>query len=194
MGTDKIRLQLNGRPLLACVVDTLLGVLDDVVVCVADHEQLVGIDLPDDVRVAVDDPAGHGPLAGLASGLRAARHDTVFACAADLPLLDAHTVGVLCDLLDQPGRTRLPDAVIPLVDDRLQVLHAAYRRTALAHVEQVLAAGHRALRDLARELEREGQVLIVDEQALETLGAHRASFTNVNTPADLVAALSARRA
>jgi len=76
------------------------------------------------------------PLAGLAAGLRAARHETVFACAADMPFAaDAALVDALISALAEH------DAVLPAAGGVLQPLCAVWRRDpCLAAAEELLLA------------------------------------------------------
>jgi molybdenum cofactor guanylyltransferase len=81
-----------------------------------------------------DASAAQTPLAGLAAGLRAARHQLVFACAADMPfapdepLVDALTAALA-------GH----DAVVPEAGGSLQPLCAMWRRDpCLAAADELL--------------------------------------------------------
>ena len=85
-----------------------------------------------------DASAAQTPLAGLAAGLRAARHEVVFACAADMPfapdepLVDALTAAIAgCD------------AVVPEAGGSLQPLCAMWRRNPCLPAAEELLLGDR---------------------------------------------------
>lgn len=80
------------------------------------------------------------PLAGLTAGLRAAKHDLVFACAADMPfapdaaLIDALTAAIA-------GH----EAVVPEAGGALQPLCAMWRRDPCLKAAEALLASPRAV-------------------------------------------------
>ena len=71
-----------------------------------------------------------------------------------------------------------------MVHGRLQVLHAAYRKSCLPALDAMIARGDRRVQDLAPALDArivsEAEVVPYDPQLL--------SFFNVNTPEDLARA------
>ncbi|WP_407551497.1 DUF6457 domain-containing protein [Streptomyces sp. Pv4-95] len=84
-GADKPALSVGGRPLL----DRVLAACPDAAVTV-----VVGPRRPTsrEVRRALEDPPGGGPLAALDAGLRQTSAPTVLVLSADLPFLTAATV------------------------------------------------------------------------------------------------------
>jgi molybdopterin-guanine dinucleotide biosynthesis protein A len=87
-----------------------------------------------------DGCAQQTPLAGLAAGLRASRHELVFACAADMPFApDAALIDALVGAL--PGH----DAAVPEGGAALQPLCAVWRRDPCLKAADELLAGPRAV-------------------------------------------------
>lgn len=108
-GTDKLALDVGGRPLL----DRVLAAVADAgrVVVVGPTRAVAG-----PVTWAREEPPGGGPVAGLAAGLRLATAPAVAVLAGDLPFLDASVVRRLrrhaCGvdgavLIDDEGRDQL---------------------------------------------------------------------------------------
>ncbi|MBA3278938.1 MAG: molybdenum cofactor guanylyltransferase [Geodermatophilaceae bacterium] len=131
--------------------------------------------VPDGVLVVQEDPAGSGPVAGLAAGLTQISADVVVVVAADLPFLTPELIETLVAELGADH-----DAAL-LVDEngRDQYLLSAWRtgrlRTALAELG---ALAGRAMRELVRT----GRMSRVEVPA--PYGA-RVPWTDVDTPADL---------
>jgi molybdenum cofactor guanylyltransferase len=125
-GADKALLVLDGRPLLAHVLDAAQA-LDVAASCPV---VVVGPARPgfDGVTWACEEPPGSGPLAALAAGLAALVDDAdpVLVLGGDMPhvargvsaLLAALTFGAVAVLVDR--------------DDQVQPLASAWRRAALA--------------------------------------------------------------
>jgi molybdopterin-guanine dinucleotide biosynthesis protein A len=94
----------------------------------------------------IPDAAGAGPMAGIRAALSHARTDIVMILACDLP-----------------------DAAVPVVDDRREPLHTAWRATALGKIDERARAVHEVLANL---------------EVTEVSNLDPSAFRNVNTPDD----------
>jgi len=148
-GSDKALAQLRGQPLIARVLSGLRAAgFAQVAVAAKDPGKYAalasGAELLTDVRSL------QTPLAGLAAGLLASRHDLVFACAADMPFAaDAALIDALCAAIADH------DAAVPQAGGSLQPLCALWRRVpCLKAAEELLAgprpAGPRAILQMVR--------------------------------------------
>jgi molybdenum cofactor guanylyltransferase len=169
MGRDKALLPVDGRPLAARVADALAAAGADPVAAVGgDVAGLAEVGL----LVVADDRPGEGPLAGIATALRqVGGGDIVVVLACDLVHAAPEAVaGLVAALVASPAA----GVAVPLVDGRLQTLHAAWRRRAAGEIEAALERGDRAVRDV---LERVGMVTVE--------GLDATWFHNANRPEDL---------
>jgi len=148
-GSDKALAQLRGHPLIVRVLSGLRAAgFAQVAVAAKDPAKYAavagGAELLTDVRPL------QTPLAGLAAGLLASRHDLVFACAADMPFAaDAALIDALWAAIANH------DAAVPQAGGSLQPLCALWRRApCLRAAEELLAgsrpAGPRAILPLVR--------------------------------------------
>lgn len=166
MGRDKALIDVEGRPLALHVADRLRACSDDVFV-VAKRD----LGFP----VVIDESDLQTPLAGIVTALRSARHELVFVCACDMPLVSAELVGDLAD------RANGHDAVVPTRGGRVEPLHAVWAVRVLPKIEELMASGERAVH---RVLER------IDTVTVEV--GDDPSLVNVNTPDDLERVLEGR--
>ncbi len=141
-GADKTALRVGGRALLDRAVAALAAGGADRVVVVGPRPPATA---PPGVEVVLtrEDPAGSGPVAGLAAGLALTTAPEVVVLAADLPRVDGAAVRALhaqlvaaaadAEAVGRPaGPARAWDAVVPVDGDgRAQWLLAAYRAGAL---------------------------------------------------------------
>lgn len=178
MGRDKRLLPwgrgADGRPrtLLQSVVDKLSDVADDVIVVANDQPDIRG------ARVVPDAIPGSGSLGGILSGIEAARHEQVFVAAADMPFLN---LALVRDLL---GRLEGQDAVVPVIGNRPEPLHAVYGPAVATAARRQIGRGQ-----LKIALAFEGlDVVWVPEADLRRLDPELRSFRNVNTPEDYAGA------
>ena len=128
-GLDKAGVQVGNRSLLDRVLDACGGA--DRIVVVGPRR---GTGRP--VHWAWEDPAGGGPVAGLAAGLPMTRAAVVVVLAVDLPFLTAATVERLAAAAVTGRSNGRPDgrpdgAILTDASARDQPLTAAYRRAAL---------------------------------------------------------------
>lgn len=180
MGRDKALLAIgpDGRPVISLVLAAVAGVADDVFVVAPGRGGYRGLG----VRVIPDLRAGYGPLGGLETALRTARHDHCLVVSCDLPFIDSGLLGWLA------ARPRGYDVLLPLVpatDDpdgapRPQPLLAIYARSCLPAIEAQLAARDLRLSRLVDRLDAE----VVAADDLRRLDPDLRSFFNMNAPAD----------
>lgn len=178
MGVDKALLRLGEAPLLVVVVDRLRQVCPRVVVAVDQPGRYDDLGLG--VEFAVDQAPGLGPLAGLQTGLRAARTGHALVVACDLPFLN---VGLLWYMASLP---RTYEALVPRVRGRWHPLHAVYSRSCLDMVDALVAQGGASMLHLLASLRvqalREGELRRWDPELL--------SLKNLNRWADVTRARS----
>jgi molybdopterin-guanine dinucleotide biosynthesis protein A len=149
MGRDKALLPVGTppTPLARRVADALRdGGCTDITCVGGDLEGLGALGL----AVAPDDHPGDGPLGGVLTGLGIAALPTVVVLACDLPSIDGASVrGLLTALGSRPGA----DVAVPLVDGRLQVHAAAFRRAARERLRTSFERGERSLTRAIGDLE-----------------------------------------
>src|SRR5260370_6497328 len=142
-GSDKALAQFRGQPLLAHVLRGVQAAGFAQIALAAKEPQryaAVGGEISSlthaQIELVPDIHPFQAPLSGVHAGLSAARHELVFACAADMPfaadpaLIDALFAAIA-------GH----DAAVPEAGGSLQPLCALWRRApCLAAAEQLLAA------------------------------------------------------
>lgn len=174
MGKPKALLPVAGTTLIEFVIERLRGGFADLLIAARRPGQV-----PPRLRShLVRDAGGEGPLAGIVAGLRASRHETLVAVACDMPWLEPD----LCRRLVLAARGH--DAAVAIVGGRPEPAAAAYRKSALAAIEDALRAGR---------LKAAGVLGDLDVAYLELPSG---PFRSVNTPAvyrELLAELEAAR-
>lgn len=137
-GADKPAVRVGARALLDRVLAACAGAATTVVV--AAPRPVAG-----PVVWAREEPAGGGPLAALAAGLRHTSADRVLVLSADLPFLDSPAVDRLLAALDG---VPADGALLTDREGRDQTLAAVYRSAALRAGIDRLGAEHGALTGL----------------------------------------------
>ncbi len=173
MGTDKSLLEVDGKPMIAHIVDQLRPHFAQVLVSANDPDKYAFLNL----RVVADRVVDQGPLMGIASALEAAIHDRVFVTACDIPDLD---VDLMASLL---RRAQHHDGAVPRTPaGHLEPLFAVYRKRFAAAANATLATAARGVR---AAIER-SDMAIIDLDA-------ESDPINLNTPEDLARYEAGRR-
>ena len=165
MGRPKAWLEVGDTILLRHVVQNLASAFKEVLVSFAEPEQL---EQPVPYRIVFDRKFSAGPLAGLESGLLAARNEVTFVVACDMPYVTQEVAHMAI------AAARRCDAALPRIDDRPEPLCGAYRRTALPIITEALNTGRLKAADVTGQL---------DVTWLEGLDPQL--FRSLNTPQDL---------
>jgi molybdopterin-guanine dinucleotide biosynthesis protein A len=136
-GLDKASLEVDDRTLLDRALEAVAGAAEVVVV---GPEQPVGRM----VRFAREDPAGGGPLAGLAAGVAALRSDPehVVVLAVDMPHVTAGTVARLVSAVEADDNA---DAAWLTDDDGRRQLAGVVRTALVPHQTEARGAPMRLL-------------------------------------------------
>jgi len=177
MGRDKGLVNLRGDPMVSYVIDSMLGIVNEIVISVAkgqassyDEYAEIGFE------VVEDRTSGIGPIEGILCALRAARGDYVLVSPCDTPFLKPG----ICELL--LSRVSGKDAAVPVIKDKFEPVHGAFKRdVATKAFEEVLSGGQRKPSEAYRKL----KVEFVDETALRMIDPDLESFWNINTPDEL---------
>ena len=174
MGTDKAFVLLEGRTLLARMLDLARQMTSNV--------HIVG----DPAKFAPFAPTiedifpGCGPLAGIHAALRCSLTDLNVVLAVDVPFV---SLALLCYLI---SRAKNSDANVTLARAAggFQPLCAVYRRSLAEAAEDALRAGHYKIDALFAQTSTQ----VIEEGELEAAGFSPRIFRNVNTPEELAEA------
>jgi molybdopterin-guanine dinucleotide biosynthesis protein A len=177
-GINKAFVEINGRPMIQHVLDSLKACFDTVYIVAKDSAAYAGLG----IAVIEDRLPLQSPLAGIHAGLAAVATDYVFCCPCDTPFLAPPLIRTLLAEV-----TAGVDVVVPRLGPYYQPLCAIYSRRCLPVIAAMLAEGELKVDHLY------GAVVLkeVPESRLRRADPHLRAFININTPADLetVAAL-----
>jgi molybdopterin-guanine dinucleotide biosynthesis protein A len=203
MRRDKAFVDLNGKPLIARVIEQVRAVCSETIIVANNQQAFAQYGVP----VIGDAYPGKGSLGGIFTGLQAAREPYALAVACDMPFLDERLLRYLISLApgfdvvvprahDPSSRLRrvpnatMPRAGKPTAKERdLHPLHAVYAKSCLEPMHA------RLQKDDLRTIGffETVKVRIVEAQEIDRFDPLHLSFFNVNTPEDLAYALDLAR-
>ncbi len=169
MGHDKAIIKLSGKTLIEHVVEKAYPLTDEMIIVANDQhaiKQLAGIR---DKRMiyAKDILMGAGPLAGIHAGLSISSNEYNLVLGCDMPFIDPELIK---EMLLIEGY----DAVVPLVDDKMEPLHAIYSKRCIPTIQKMLETNTLKINGLFQQ---------IDVKFLN-IGQSRC-FYNVNSRSDL---------
>lgn len=168
-GQEKYFFVYEGRTFIERLIDTLSRVADEIILVAKDPEQCKRFPHFTGVRCITDLRPGIGPIGGLHAGTLAARGETIFVSACDMPCIDAGVVAYLFEAIGDG------DAAIPSWNyDMIEPLHAVYRRSVL--MEYLEDHASYSLRPMIRSI----KTRYVPVEDLRRLDPDLRTFTNIN--------------
>jgi molybdopterin-guanine dinucleotide biosynthesis protein A len=175
MGRPKALLPFDNEPLIVHIVRALNRIFAETVVVAAPGQEMPS--LP--AALVRDEMAYQGPVGGITYGLKAASRKFCFVTSCDVAFLNAPLISHLM--------SRIPNyhVVVPYWQERLQPLHATYRRSVLPLLEDQLERGE--LRPVY--LFDRVPTCKIGEEEIRIFDPDGLSFFNMNTPDDYQRAL-----
>ena len=168
MGVDKAFLTVAGMPMIEHVLRALRPVVRQIIIVTNSPARYRSYD----ARVVTDMLDQRGPLTGIYSGIRGSDSEYNLVVACDMPFLKPE---FLAYLLEQaPGY----DAVVPVVGELIEPLHAVYSRKLLPVIEERIREDERKIQGIFAR----ANVRYVTEKEISRFDPERRSFINLNTP------------
>lgn len=175
---EKALIDINGKPLIAFVIESMAKVVDNVIISVRDREQgeLLKFHLPG-CMFAYDAYKNMGPLAGILSGLLACEDEYCFIAACDMPFINGKIVRMLF------RKSEDYDAAIPRWEDGfLEPLHAVYRcKPMIRETEKAIESGETIILAPVFKL----NVNYVNINEIKRIDPELRTFMNINTYEDI---------
>ena len=172
MGTDKAFIILDGRTLLARMLDLARQVTSNVYI-VGDAAKFASF-----APTVEDLFSGCGPLGGIHAALRSSKTELNLMLAVDVPFA---TPSLLHFLLMQARNSPAAAVTVPSTTQGWQPLCAIYRREFADAAENALRQGRHKI-DLLFD---QARTRVITEQDLQSAGFSSYVFRNLNTPEDL---------
>lgn len=166
---NKALLDLNGKPFIQHVAETMHTVFAEVMIVASESGEYDFLGLP----ICADVYKDCGPLAGIHAVLVAAKNDAAFIVPCDTPFL---TPAFIRSVLARAGRG---DATIALGGNSLQPLCGVYKRSCLPVIEKELQRGQYSVRGCLKKLRTS-----ILSPPLDVQRSRVHPLMNINTPDD----------
>ncbi|BDH79345.1 MAG TPA: molybdenum cofactor guanylyltransferase [Methanothermobacter sp.] len=177
MGRDKGLIILEGKPLIARILDKIKPYFDEIFIILRDEQQkkeYLKLFKEEKVKILTDIIKGKGPLGGLLTGLLNIKSEYALVLPCDSPFITREFIEN-CLKMDMGDY----DAIIPVWGDgKLEPLHGVYNQRVAERIHKLLLWDERRVNTLAKIIR--SRLVPVEE-----LDPSLESFRNVNRPEDL---------
>ncbi|VEF46401.1 formate dehydrogenase family accessory protein FdhD [Bacillus freudenreichii] len=142
MGQNKALMKIGGTRVIDRIAAEFQPISEKIIVIANDPTQYKHLD----AVIHEDEPVfkGEGPLAGIFTGLKAAGDGPCLVVACDMPFASAELGCELVSILLKNNR----DAVVPVQENRIHPLFAAYDARIAKSVKETLESGKRSVKAL----------------------------------------------
>lgn len=169
MGSDKALLLWENKTIIEHLVAQLQQLSDNILVITGSeirYRDLLG------VPVFADELKDRGPLGGLYTGLKHARHEYSLVVACDMPLVSRALIELLSHEID--GKVW---AIVPQVAGQRIPTMAIYHKSCLSPIKQLLATERSSLQALLDII----PIKIISEGALRAIDPTLRALSNINS-------------
>ncbi|OGX23616.1 MAG: hypothetical protein A3J51_06770 [Omnitrophica WOR_2 bacterium RIFCSPHIGHO2_02_FULL_45_21] len=190
-GEDKAFIEIEGKPIVARIIEKLKTLLSPVQnYCASSKEKeisngvrqiIVVTNSPEKyvsfkVKTIKDEHPGKGPLMGIYCGLKASSCKYNFVVACDMPFINTSLIKFIIDNRDNY------DIVISRVSEKFHTLFGLYSKSCIPVMEEMLEKNELRIRSIFPKL----NARFLSRQEIERIDPGLLSLVNINTPEELI--------
>ncbi|HBU08949.1 MAG TPA: molybdenum cofactor guanylyltransferase [Candidatus Omnitrophica bacterium] len=170
-GEDKAFLEIEGRPIIERLIDTLRPLVKEIIVVTNSPKKYSAYS----VKIIEDEIPGQGPLMGIYSGLKgsSARYNFVVAC--DMPFLSGALIEHMIKIKDAY------DVVVPEIEEKYHPLFGLYSKNCLPVIRKRLKENRLNVRGIFPEL----KCRFISKEDAREFDRDLSFLMNVNTKEEL---------
>lgn len=171
-GKPKTELTVGGRMIILRMLDVIGDIFDEIIIVSNSGENYSDVEK---CKIIGDIFPGSGPLGGIHAAMKESEKEALFIFAGDMPFLNKD---LIIKQIEEFSGNDSP-AMVPVLNDLAEPLHAIYRSSLADEIEKILQEpGKHSVRDLIDKINA-GFMIIPDSPEMKM------SFFNINDPSDL---------
>ncbi len=170
-GEDKAFIEIEGKPIIARIIEKLKPQVRQIIVVTNSPEKYANFK----VKTIKDEHPGKGPLMGIYSGLKASSCKYNFITACDMPFINTALIKFIIDNRDNY------DIVISRVSEKFHTLFGLYSKSCIPVMEEMLEKNELRLRSIFPKL----NVRLLSKEDMEKFDPQLLSLVNINAVEEL---------
>ena len=170
-GQNKAFLEIGGIRLIDLVAGQMKNIFKRVILVTNQKRDYEYLKIP----IVEDLVKGLGPIGGIYTGLMSIADKAGFFIACDMPFINKRLVRYMVDIRDNHA------AVVPLVANEIEPLHAIYTRACLGPIRSLIDSKRYQIKLFYDHI----SVRYVKEDEISRFGSPSRAFLNINTVDEL---------
>ncbi|MBI4744825.1 MAG: molybdenum cofactor guanylyltransferase [Actinobacteria bacterium] len=170
-GNNKAFIKLNSKMVIEMVISNLSRIVSEIIISANISEDYEQFGFP----VVSDEIPQQGPLGGILAGLKASSSDANIVVACDMPFLNIPLLKFLTTQI------KGNDIVIPVIDGKMEPLHAVYSKNCIEPIENQFKENNFKVISFFENV----KVDYVEEDVIKMFDPEKLSFFNLNTAEDV---------
>lgn len=168
----KTEIIVGGRKIISRMLDVIREIFDEIIIVTNSPEKYADLGK---CKITGDIYLKSGPLGGIHSAMRTSQKGALFIFAGDMPFLDKD---LIISQITKFGDSNAL-AMVPVINDLEEPLHAIYRNSLSGEIEKILEGpGNISIKDFLNSIHTEYFIVPASPENLKV-------FSNINTPSDL---------
>ena len=175
LGRNKLLEKIGEQNLLERVINRLAYFKSEIIVVAAHDSTLPELAGYPGLKVINDIMPGKGSLGGLYSGLTVSERQYNLVAAGDMPFINLELFKHMISLAENY------DAVVPLLNDKAEPLHAVYSRKCITAIKDLIEQNRLSISNIFPMVNAH----FINTTDIEKFDPKHLSFFNINTEVDL---------
>jgi molybdenum cofactor guanylyltransferase len=170
-GEDKAFLEIEGRPIIAILIDRLKALVKEIIIVTNSPQKYANFK----VRLTMDEKPDKGPLMGIYSGLKSSSSKYNFIVACDMPFIKIPLIEHMIKSINNY------DIIVPEIDGKFHPLFGIYSRECIPVIQEMLNQDVLRISGMFPKLKSH----FLSRRELERFDKKLISLVNINTSIDL---------
>lgn len=171
-GRDKAFLEIDGKPFVKIIIDTLKDLVSEIIVVTNNPEKYSDFK----VTLVRDESLDKGPLMGICSGLKASASKYNFVVACDMPFIKKEVIKFMLDKLEAC------DILIFRDSEKFHTLLGIYSKACIPAMEEMLSQDSLRIKSIFPRLKS----CFLSTKEIEKFDPQLLSLVNINTQEELL--------
>ncbi|MQG07301.1 MAG: molybdenum cofactor guanylyltransferase [SAR202 cluster bacterium] len=179
LGRNKALENIENKPLLSIVYDSIKPFADELIIVVNNKQRQEELSFLKNVKFAIDEYNNSGSLGGIYTGLLKANNEKSIVVACDMPFISPSIISLMISKIKSSI-----DIIIPETEGFKHSTHAIYSKSCIKVIKKNLDVNNLKISNIFNMCKTE----IISENEIYATEPYTKSFFNINNEKDLTKA------
>lgn len=179
LGRNKAIENINNKPLLSMVYDSIKPFVNELIIVVNNKQRQEELSFLNNAKFTIDQYKNSGSLGGIYTGLLKANHEKAIIVACDMPFISPSIISLMISKIKSSI-----DIIIPETEGYKHSTHAIYSKSCIEIIKKHLDDNNLKISNIFNICETQ----IISENEIYDTEPNTKSFFNINNEMDLIKA------